>query len=143
MKRALLIVLAMVISVAFVTAAFAQAPAEKPAGTTEKAPAAEKKAPAAKAKTEKSVSLKGEVVKNDGKEMTVKGPKGEEKFDVSGVKNADKYKEGDKVTISYKEKDGKLTASSIKKPVIKGKTEKKEVKEKTEKPAPEKSAPAK
>lgn len=112
MKKAMLIVLSVLITVAFVTTVFA----------------------ATKAKTEKSVTLTGEVVKNDGKEMTVKGPKGEEKFDVSGVKNVDKYKEGDQVIISYKEKDGKLTAASIKKPMIKGKTEKKDVQEKTEKP---------
>lgn len=126
MKKLLLIVLALVMSVAFVTTVFAQA-------TTEKAPAAEKKSPAVK--SEKSVTLKGDVVKNDGKEMTIKGPTGEENFNVSGVKDANKFKEGDKVEVTYKEKDGKLTASKIKKPWIKGKTEKKEVKAKAEKPA--------
>ena len=47
MKKAMLIVLSVLITVAFVTTGFA----------------------ATKAKTEKSVTLTGEVVKNDGKEM--------------------------------------------------------------------------
>lgn len=97
MKKVLVIVLTVLIGVAFVTTGFA----------------------ATKAMKEKPVKVTGEVVKNDGKEMVVKGPKGEETFDVSGVKNVDKYKEGDKVTISYKEKDGKLTASSISKAMMK------------------------
>ncbi len=127
MRRGLIMVLAVLITFALVAAVSA----------------------ATKAKSEKSVKLSGDVVKNDGKEMVVKGPKGEETFDVSGVKNVDKYKEGDKVNISYKEKDGKLVASSIRKPIIKGKTEKKETKQSAETPAasdknaPEKSAPAK
>jgi hypothetical protein len=111
MKKVLVIALTVLIGVAFVTTGFA----------------------ATKATKEKSVKLKGEVVKNDGKEMVVKGPKGEEKFDVSGVKNVDKYKEGDTVTISYKEKDGMLKASSISKSMMKGKMEKEEMKESTEK----------
>lgn len=133
MKKALMIVLAVLISVAFVTTVFAQAPAA-PAAPAEKAPAPEKPA---KAKTTKSMKLTGEVAKIDkeAKTMTVKGPKGEETFDVAGVKNLDKYKEGEKVIVSYREKDGKMVASSVKKPWIKGKKEKKEVKEKTEKPA--------
>jgi Cu/Ag efflux protein CusF len=130
MKRTTMIVLALLMSLAFVTSVFAQAAPEKPAG--EKAAPAEKKAPAAKAT--KSVKLTGEVTKIDaaGKTMAVKGPKGEETFDVSGVKDIDKYKEGDKVTISYKKEDGKLVAASIKKPMIKGKGEKKETTEKKE-----------
>ncbi len=113
MKRALLVLVAVLIGFALVTTAFAQE----------------------KAKTEKSVKLTGEVVSNDGKMMTVKGPKGEQNFDVSGVKKVGKYKVGDQVTISYKEKDGVLTASSIKKPLMKGK-EKMETTESAEKPTP-------
>ncbi len=107
MQRTLLIALAVVFSVAFVTTGFA-----------------------AQAGMEKSVKLTGEVVKNDGKEMVVKGPSGEQAFNVSGVKDVDKYKTGDQVTISYKEKDGKLTASSISKVMIKGKEKEETTKEK-------------
>ena len=85
---------------------------------------------AEKAGMQKSVKLTGEVVKNDGKEMVVKGPSGEQTFKVAGVKNVTKYKPGDQVTISYKEKDGKLTASSISKSMIKGKEKEETTKEK-------------
>ncbi len=85
---------------------------------------------AEKAGVQKSVKLTGEVVKNDGKEMVVKGPSGEQTFRVSGVKNVTKYKPGDQVTISYKEKDGRLTASSISKPTMKGKEKEETTKEK-------------
>lgn len=132
MKRILFFVFAVLISVAFISTSFAQT-TEK-SGTTEKA---EKKSSATKAKTEKAVSVTGEVVKNDGKRLTLKAPEGEKQFNVSGVKNAKKYKEGETVIIKYKEKNGKLTASSIKKPLFKGKTSKSEVEEKAEKPKAE------
>lgn len=110
MKRALIVVVAVLIGVAFLSPAFA-------------------------ATKEKQVSLTGDVMKNDGKMMTVKGPSGEQVFDVSGVKKVDKYKEGDQVTIKYTEKGGKITVSSISKKMIKGKPKKE-----TEETAP---APAK
>jgi Cu/Ag efflux protein CusF len=114
MKKALMIALAVLISVAFVATVFAQAPAkpaDKPAGS-DKAPAAEKKAD----KKEKPKTFKGEVTKVDttGKTITVKGTKGEETFDVSKVKNAEKFKEGNKVTVNYSEKNGKNVAKSAK-----------------------------
>jgi hypothetical protein len=118
MKRALAIALAGLIIVAFITTTgFAQT----------------------KAATTKSVTLTGQVVSNDGKMMTVKGPTGNQDFDVSGVKNVTKYKEGDQVMIKYMEKDGKMVASSISKPIMKGKM-KKETTTTSEAPAP---APAK
>ncbi len=115
MRKTLFIVLAILISVAFVASADAAA------------------------KT-KSMKLTGDVVSNDGKQMVVKGPSGEQTFDVSGVKNVDKYKQGDNVTINYKEQDGKMTAAKIKKnTLMKGKPSKetKETapKEGTEKPS--------
>jgi hypothetical protein len=110
MKRALTIVVAVLIGIAFLSPAFAAA------------------------KKEKSVSLTGEVMKNDGKMMTVKGPSGEQEFDVAAVKNVDKYKMGDQVTIKYTEKDGKMTGSSISKKMMKGK-EKMEMKETAPAPA--------
>jgi hypothetical protein len=113
MKRALLIVLAVAVTFSFISTGFAAT---------------------RKATMEKSVKITGDVVKNDGKEMVVKGPKGEQKFDVSGVKNVDKYKEGDEVTISYKEKDGQLTASSISESMMKGNKAKEEKSETTERP---------
>ncbi len=108
MKKALPVVLAMLCVFAFVATVFA----------------------AEKAGVQKSVKLTGEVVKNDGKEMVVKGPSGEQTFKVGGVKNVTKYKPGDQVTISYKEKDGQLTASSISKSMIKGKEKEETTKEK-------------
>ncbi len=45
---------------------------------------------AQKAGVQKSVKLTGEVVKNDGKEMVVKGPSGEQSFKVAGVKKVKK-----------------------------------------------------
>jgi hypothetical protein len=111
MKRVFVIVLAAFISVAFVTAGFAQAPAEKAPAAEKKAPAPEKKAE----KKEKTMVFKGEVTAVDAaaKTITVKSAKGEETFDVSGVKNADKIKAGDKVTVKYMEKDGKKAAKSV------------------------------
>lgn len=85
------------------------------------------------AEMEKSVKITGDVVKNDGKMMVLKGPDGEKTFDVSGVKNVKKYKPGDQVTISYTEKDGTYTAGSVSKDTFKGK-KKKEMKE-TENPS--------
>lgn len=108
MKRSLLVVLAVLFALAWVSAGFA-------------------------AEMEKSVKITGDVVSNDGKTMVLKGPDGNKTFDVSGVKKADKYKPGDQVTISYKEKDGTLTAGKISKEMFKGK-EKKGVKE-TENPS--------
>ena len=110
MKRALLVVLAVLIGMSLVTTVFA-------------------------ATKTKSVTLTGNVVSNDGKQMTVKGPKAEQNFDVSGVKNADKYNVGDQVVIGYTEKDGVLMAASIRKAIIKGKTEKKTTTDTTETPS--------
>ena len=109
MKRALLVLLVLVIGAAFVTTVFAQT-AGKPA--TEKAPAVHKMA--------------GEVVAVDGvaKMLGVKGSKGEVKFDVAsakwtGYKAMDEVKAGDKVSVRYVEKDGKMVATAIAKVVPK------------------------
>ena len=57
----------------------------------------------------------GEVRKMDmaAKMMTVKGKMGDMTFDVSGAKMKDEAKAGDKVTVKYTEKDGKMNASSV------------------------------
>ena len=114
MKRALLVLLVLLISAAFVTTVFAQASA-KPAPATEKAPAA--------AAIHK---ISGEVVGVDAaaKMLGVKGPKGEVKFDVAaakwvGYKAMDEVKAGDKVAVKYVEKDGKMVAIQITKVVFK------------------------
>ena len=111
MKRTLLVLLVLLISAAFVTTVFAQAPA-KTAPAAEKAPAVHKMA--------------GEVLAVDAaaKMLTVKGPKGEVKFNVAGAKWAgykamDEVKAGDKVSVQYVEKGGKMVATHIAKVVPK------------------------
>jgi microtubule-associated protein 1 len=109
MKRALLVLLVLLISAAFVTTVFAQAPAK---------PVIHK--------------ITGEVVNVDAaaKMLGVKGPKGEVKFDAatakcSGYKAMDEVKAGDKVAVKYVEKDGKMMATQISKVVPKAATKKK------------------
>ncbi len=109
MKRALLVLLVLLISAAFVTTVFAQAPAK---------PVTHK--------------LTGEVASVDAtaKMLGVKGPKGEVTFDAttakwSGYKAMDEVKAGDRVAVSYVEKDGKMMATHISKVVPKAATKKK------------------
>ena len=109
MKRALLVLLVLLISAAFVTTVFAQAPAK---------PVIHK--------------ITGEVVNVDAaaKMLAVKGPKGDVKFDVAaakwtGYKTMDEVKAGDKVTVKYVEKDGKMAATQISKAMPKAATKKK------------------
>lgn len=149
MKKSLMIVLAVLISVAFVTTVFAQAPkaAPAPAPAPEKAapaPAKDAKAAPAPEKAKeaapkaKAAKFAGEVVSFEaGKTMVVKGKDGEKTFDVAAVKK--EFKAGDKVTVMFTEKDGKLVASKV--AAAKKAAEKKEAKP-AEKPAPEKAAPA-
>jgi microtubule-associated protein 1 len=108
MKKVLMFALAVWISVAFVTAVFAQAPAEKPA--PEKMMMEKKEM-----KTPKMMSFSGEVTNMDmmAKMMTVKGKKGEMTFDMTGAKMKGEMKAGDKVTVKYMEKEGKMMASSV------------------------------
>lgn len=67
-------------------------------------------------------NFEGEVVKVDtvAKSLTVKGTAGEETFDVSkakfeGVKDLSELQVGNKVVVSYEEKEGKKVAVSVKK----------------------------
>jgi hypothetical protein len=108
MKKVLMFALAVWISVAFVTTVFAQAPAEKPA--PEKMMMEKKEM-----KTPKMMSFSGEVTNMDmmAKMMTVKGKKGEMTFDMTGAKMKGEMKAGDKVTVKYMEKEGKMMASSV------------------------------
>lgn len=150
MKKILTVLLAILVSVAFVSAVFAQAEKakapEKPAAEKAKAPekpAAEKAAAPEKPAAEKPAKPKvkqftGEVAKVDASTLVVKGKKEEKTFDVSGVKGfkPEDFKEGDKVVVKYTEKEGKLVASSVKKAA----PPKKEAPKKEEKPAAEKPA---
>jgi Cu/Ag efflux protein CusF len=145
MKKILMVALAVLIAVAFVTSVFAQ---EKPAVTPEKASTAEKSGKV------KARPFAGEIMSVDvaTKTIVVKGKKAEATFDLGDAKFAKAYrmedvKPGDKVLVRFEEKDGKMIAKYVVKAVGKPKkVEKKEEKadEKaaaaTEKPAS--SAPA-
>ncbi len=128
MKKILMIALAVLISVAFVTTVFAaeEKKAEKPAAAAEKAPAAKaEKAPKAEAK-----EFKGAFVSADAaaKTIVVKGEAAEMTFEFKG--KAD-FKAGDNLVVKYTEKDGKNIAKSVKKEAAK--KEKKEEKKADEK----------
>jgi hypothetical protein len=148
MKRYLMVAFAVIIGLSLVTVSFAQTPAapkaapavsEKaaPATTATPAPAPEKKAT-----KEKALKFKGKVAAFDAaaKTLTVKGKKAEKVFDVTDVKMGKDPKAGDKVVVKYTEKDGKLTAKSVK-PAKKDK--KKSVPDLTAPPAAPAPAPAK
>jgi hypothetical protein len=104
LKRLLTIVLAIIISVAFVTTVFAQAKST-PAQTSEKVP--EKKIV--------SKTFKGELVNVDvaTKTITAKDAKGEMTFDVAGIKKMVELKAGEKIMVMYTEKDGKMVAKTV------------------------------
>ena len=149
MKKVLMMALTVLISVAFVTAAFAQAPAGTPeqkttTTTTTKAPDT-KETKTTKTTKSKAMIFTGEVTNMDtaAKIMTVKGKKGDMTFDVSGAKMKGEAKSGDKVTVKYVEKEGKMMTSSVTmggaKTTKKTTTKTKETKEETTAPA----APAK
>jgi hypothetical protein len=144
MKKVLMIALAVLISVAFVTTVFAQEKKDaKPAApAADKAKAEVKKeAPKAKAQT-----FKGEFVSFDEKAKTLvaKGEKSDMTFDVSAIKKMPKAAAGDTATVVYTEKDGKMVAKSVKIAKAKKAAEKKEApkKEEVKKDAPA-AAPAK
>ena len=130
MKKVLMMVLTVLISVAFVTVVFAQAPAgtsEKKTTTTttthEKTTTTtttpEKKETTTTTETTKSKGkrheYRGEVVSMDAatKTLVVKGKKGDMTFDVSSAKMKGEAKAGDKVMVKYAEKDGKMVASWV------------------------------
>ena len=112
MKKALLVGLAVLISVAFMTTVFAQT-TEKKVTTTTTTP--EKKETITKTTRTKDMMFTGKVTNMDmaAKMMTVKGKKGDMTFDVSSAKMKGEAKAGDMVTVKYREKDGKMMASSV------------------------------
>ncbi|MHB8111677.1 MAG: hypothetical protein ACYDHW_16765 [Syntrophorhabdaceae bacterium] len=138
MKKALMIVLAILISVAFVTTVLAQdkkapAPTDKPAVATDK-PVKEKAVD--KAKKAGMKKFEGEFVSKDdaAKTIVVKG-ESEMTFDVAKAKMG-KVAAGDKVVVVYAEKDGKNVAKSVTKAgAAKAKKAEKKAEKKEEKPA--------
>ena len=116
MKKVLMLALAVLISVAFVSVTFAQAPAgttEKKTTTTTTTP--EKKETTTTTTKTKAMTFKGKVTNMDTavKMMTVNGKKGDMTFDVSTAKMKVEPKAGDKVKVKYMEKDGKMVASWV------------------------------
>lgn len=120
MKKALMIVLAILISVAFVTTVLAQdaKKADKPAAATDKPAAATdkpvKEKAVEKAKKAGVKKFEGEFVSKDdaAKTIVVKGET-EMTFDVAKAKMGKKVAAGDKVVVVYVEKDGKNIAKSV------------------------------
>jgi hypothetical protein len=114
MKKALLVGLAVLISVAFMTTVFAQTTEKKETITTTTT-TPEKKETVTKTTRTKHMMFTGKVTNMDMAEkmMTVKGKKGEMIFDVSRAKMKGEAKAGDMVTVKYREKDGKMMASSV------------------------------
>jgi hypothetical protein len=146
MKKVLMLVLAIIIGVAFVTTVYAadekKAPAtDKPAAAAPEKPAKDKAVE--KAKKAGVKKFEGEFVSKDdaAKTIVVKGET-EMTFDVAKAKMGKKVAAGDKVVVVYTEKDGKNIAKSVtkagaaKKKVEEKKAEKKAV----EKPAADKPA---
>jgi hypothetical protein len=119
MKKALLVVLALVISASFATGVFAQATTESRSdaapSTAPMGPTPGKKAP-----KPKSMQYTGTISLVDvtAKGIVVKGRKDEMTFDVSMAKwkpykSMDEVKQGDPVTVRYMEKNGEMMASSV------------------------------
>ena len=160
MKKVFMVALAVLISAAFVTSGFAQAPAAKPAATdkpaaaapaekpaapAEKAPAPEKKAEKKEAaKPAKTHQYTGVVVKVDDSVIVVKGKKGEAVYDIKdvkwvGYKDGKEVAAGDTVIVKGVEMDGKKVAKSVAK---KGKAAEKKAPEKKDAPKAEPAKPA-
>jgi len=121
MKKAIAIVLSLVLMFAFTAVTFAAEKAAAPAEKKEAAPVKKEAAPAKKA-AKKQVT--GEVTAVDAKAntLTVKGKKGDVTVSTNDkttvVAGKDKktladVKAGDKVTVKYTEADGKNTATKV------------------------------
>jgi hypothetical protein len=132
MKKVLVIVFALVIGVAFASAAFAQSekaissgaaasgqpqPPMKPGPKDTGAPSVEKAEGAVVSGAAKVSVFKGEVVKVDeaAKTFVVKDKKGEKTFTPINPADLANLKPGDKVSLQYGTKEGKVWADNIKK----------------------------
>ncbi len=155
MKKTLFIVLAVLVSIAFVTNVFAASTTQTATDKAAKAAAdaakdkaktaTDKSAPATEKKTEKREAkpkthqFTGDVAVVDmtAKTLSAKKQKEEKAFDIANVKMKAEPKVGDKVLVKYIEKDGKNIASSV--TVTKKAPAKKE---EVKKEAPKAAAPA-
>jgi hypothetical protein len=132
MKKVVLAVLAVIVSVAFVAAVFAQSeraissgaaasgqpqPPMKPGPKDTGVPSVAEGEPAVSAGAAKVMVFKGEVVNIDvaAKTIVVKDKKGEKAFAYGEEKKIGEIKAGDKVTLQYGMREGKLWAANIKK----------------------------
>jgi len=157
MKKAIAIVLSLVLMFAFTAVTFAAEKAAAPAEKKEAAPAKKEAAPAAKkeaapAKKAAKKQVTGEVTAVDAKAntLTVKGKKGDVTVSTDDktkvVAGKDKktladVKAGDKVTVKYTEADGKNTATKVEIMAAPAKKETKAEK-KAATPAKKEAAPA-
>ena len=129
MKRQV-VVLALIISVAFVATVFAQSEKAISSGAAAsgqpqkpmtpgpkdtRAPSVAKTGAAVSAGAAKPMMFKGTIVSMDdaAKTIVVKDKKGEKTFDVSMAQNMPKVKARDQVSFNYVEKDGKLMAGNF------------------------------
>ena len=147
MKRALLIVLALVISATFAVGVFAQATTE-PRLDTAPSTAPMRPMPGKKAPKPKSMRYTGTIILVDvtAKGIVVKGRKGEMTFEVSKAKwkpykSMDEVKQGDPVTVRYTKKHGERMASSVTKASATGMKEESSPTSSAEKKAEQKPAP--
>jgi hypothetical protein len=147
MKRALFIVLALVISATFAMGVFAQATTE-PRPDTAPSTAPMRPMPGKKAPKPKSMQYAGTIVLVDvtAKGIVVNGRKGEMTFDVSMAKwkpykSMAEVKQGDPVSVRYTEKDGEMVASSVTKANASGVKEESSPTSSAEKKAEQKHAP--
>jgi hypothetical protein len=130
MKKVVLAVLAIIVSVAFVATVFAQQNAGEvstgaagmpvkvgPGAKDTGVPSVAEGEPAVSAGAAKIMVFKGEVVRMDAaaKTIVVKDKKGEKTFAYGEVKKMGEFKAGDKVTLQYGVREGKLWAANIKK----------------------------
>ena len=126
MKKVLLVVLTILISVVFVTKVFAQTsektettttttPEKQKETTTTTTTTPEKKVTTTTTTKTKAMTFTGKVTNMDtaAKMMAAKGKKGDMTFDVSSAAMKVEPKAGDMVTVKYMEKDGKMMASSV------------------------------
>lgn len=116
MKRLLVVLLAVFFGITFVSSVFAQSAAEKSTqAAKDTAPVPEKKADTKAAPGATLLRYGGEVTAIDmaAKTLTVKGKKGDMRFDMTDVKMMGEPKAGDRVMVQYTKKDGKMVADSV------------------------------
>ena len=119
MKNTIRILIVALTSLAFISVSFAQAKPATPATPATPAPPAMEKKTEMRSEKAKAEGLTGEVTSVDAKAgtLTLKGKEKEINLaaDSKSTKAAlEKLKVGDRVRVSYTEKDGKMIVSSVK-----------------------------